>query len=595
MCLVYTTFLHQFFLYLVQADADYLDLQSPGDPSNPGADPSEAEMRCGRPDGCPDDAGVLPCLHEQLSRGFKAVDLSEALPQACELPASTPTKCVEVSVPLVSFHTELIYLYTVDRKFNPFNAWALLYFVLMFAMITTMLFHDLVLLLPECRPWIYTRHAFRSQMPSLHSCIKKMQLVPAMDFLREKCNILWAVLLPLWLAWSFGIFTFVLYPWMLVNFLYRPVSLSRIMVFYTALLCFCWSLLFIIYTAAQISDYFTIFWSQSGVDAHCVCHCQYPLRGGIIQRVVLLASLACVASFGTAFRALRGLRQASWATLFSVTYVVPIEVFPTRWERPGNAESLEVTAPEGVSSLGLKVKGGASSSKEGPCVVSQLEEGGWAERAGILEGDELVGLNERGADTCALQLLQPQGRRPLQLRLARRSGGGPIRFRTDGEPVQGEPAFDPFCLMDEQPESALQSVRLVPCDMSFEQRQRWYPEMSDQEEVQAEIGCCGFPLRHTVSVRSPASAWPEAEEGADGGGLARAQCGQVQQGTPLELDQDQLDPVGDDPAGVVVEVSAGPPNSALQPVEASGKPPSPPPMPLCPSPSSLGNKQILGL
>ena len=34
------------------------------------------------------------------------------------------------------------------------------------------------------------------------------------------------------------------------------------------------------------------------------------------------------------------------------------------------------------------------------------------------------------------------------------------------EPVQGEPAFDPFALMDEQPESGRSRVKLVPVELS---------------------------------------------------------------------------------------------------------------------------------
>merc|ERR1712190_374816 len=42
------------------------------------------------------------------------------------------------------------------------------------------------------------------------------------------------------------------------------------------------------------------------------------------------------------------------------------------------------------------------------------------------------------------------------------SGGGPIALRAPGEPVQDEPAFDPFCLMDEQPESGRLRPLLAP-------------------------------------------------------------------------------------------------------------------------------------
>merc|ERR1711879_487201 len=45
-------------------------------------------------------------------------------------------------------------------------------------------------------------------------------------------------------------------------------------------------------------------------------------------------------------------------------------------------------------------------------------------------------------------------------------GSKPIRWRHEGEPVQSEPAFDPFCLMDEQPESAWTFPLIVPMNMA---------------------------------------------------------------------------------------------------------------------------------
>merc|ERR1712039_537390 len=67
----------------------------------------------------------------------------------------------------------------------------------------------------------------------------------------------------------------------------------------------------------------------------------------------------------------------------------------------------------------------------------------------------------------------------------------------------GEPAFDPFALMDEQPLSHRFSVRLIPDFMDEKQRKVW--ETDDTEDLIEQhregpqlIGCCGFPL-HEVS------------------------------------------------------------------------------------------------
>lgn len=75
-----------------------------------------------------------------------------------------------------------------------------------------------------------------------------------------------------------------------------------------------------------------------------------------------------------------------------------------------------------------------------------------------------------------------------------RPDGGPIRFRSEGEPVQGEPAFDPFCLMDEQPESARTRALLQPGQQTPEQQERWRHQELRGESADTDIGCCGFPL-----------------------------------------------------------------------------------------------------
>jgi len=70
-------------------------------------------------------------------------------------------------------------------------------------------------------------------------------------------------------------------------------------------------------------------------------------------------------------------------------------------------------------------------------------------------------------------------------------GGGTIGHRVPGEAVQGEPAFDPFALMDEQPESGASTVRLRPVPLTEEQIMLW---AKTEDSPDAEIGCCGFPV-----------------------------------------------------------------------------------------------------
>ncbi|CAE7558129.1 rnz [Symbiodinium necroappetens] len=94
--------------------------------------------------------------------------------------------------------------------------------------------------------------------------------------------------------------------------------------------------------------------------------------------------------------------------------------------------------------------------------------------------------------------------------------GQPIRFRTKEMPVQGEVAFDPFAMMDEQPDSAYTTVHLRPERVHrFEKSEHGelrvlqpsrrlempgMPVPSKLEPAQFKavieaeyIGCCGFP------------------------------------------------------------------------------------------------------
>mmetsp|Transcript_45580 Transcript_45580/g.105283 ORF Transcript_45580/g.105283 Transcript_45580/m.105283 type:complete len:459 (-) Transcript_45580:102-1478(-) len=89
-----------------------------------------------------------------------------------------------------------------------------------------------------------------------------------------------------------------------------------------------------------------------------------------------------------------------------------------------------------------------------------------------------------------------------------RADGTPIQYREEGDPVQGEPAFDPFAMMDEQQDSALMTIDLRPSrtadNLSKEKLAGSGPKVAFKEEEISnaeEIGCCGFPyLAQDMSV-----------------------------------------------------------------------------------------------
>ena len=93
----------------------------------------------------------------------------------------------------------------------------------------------------------------------------------------------------------------------------------------------------------------------------------------------------------------------------------------------------------------------------------------------------------------------------------------PIKHRKYGEPVQGELAFDPFALMDEQPGSATTTVELKPTpyeikvvkkngveEIRLTSRALRQPKAPRTQkdlvenyalEKKEAVGCCGFPYR----------------------------------------------------------------------------------------------------
>mmetsp|Transcript_41319 Transcript_41319/g.95682 ORF Transcript_41319/g.95682 Transcript_41319/m.95682 type:complete len:485 (+) Transcript_41319:46-1500(+) len=91
-----------------------------------------------------------------------------------------------------------------------------------------------------------------------------------------------------------------------------------------------------------------------------------------------------------------------------------------------------------------------------------------------------------------------------------RPDGTPIDRREPGQSVQGEPAFDPFAMMDEQHDSAHMTVELKPTrtvdspSKSKHRRSRLsapkVPMVAVQEAeiYNEEVGCCGFPYLSKV-------------------------------------------------------------------------------------------------
>jgi len=106
--------------------------------------------------------------------------------------------------------------------------------------------------------------------------------------------------------------------------------------------------------------------------------------------------------------------------------------------------------------------------------------------------------------------------------------GKPIMFRKEGDPVQAEPAFDPFAMMDEQLNSARTTCDLRPSSITANPVKNVGKEKSRRDRMSAprlettairspqmfkeEIGCCGFPYFSKASVGEAYSEEEDVEE-----------------------------------------------------------------------------------
>jgi len=100
----------------------------------------------------------------------------------------------------------------------------------------------------------------------------------------------------------------------------------------------------------------------------------------------------------------------------------------------------------------------------------------------------------------------PIGTFPVEWERPTKTGGGPVRWRDVGDSVQGEPAFDPFCLMDEQPESnrtrpGIAPMKLLLAESFSERSMRKWERLNTSDDEGIEVGCCGFPTAALSSSR----------------------------------------------------------------------------------------------
>jgi len=374
-------------------------------------------------------------------RGLNLSDPCPALPSS--LAGQT---CRNPSLPLTSIMGDLGSLHTVNSGFNPFKLWSVLFLVLTSLLTVSILIHDLALLEDSLRPKILSFPKLRYAIPYLWDSLRFVQCRRRMQRLWKRNRTVWILLIPFWTLFQAVLFMLIMYPFALLVCLFvAPVRMSRIMVFLSGILCMLWSIVFVLVMGVFDTRSYAVLWdpydAKRSVQS-CVCLCEFPLNHSVLIRIVALGVGMCWHSLSLTLRALKGLRRGQWANMFSVLHAVPIEAFPVRWER--NLDPMGV----GLLTLTARSTSDPDSTDAGP-------------------------------------------------------KSKPIKFRLEGEAIQSEPAFDPFCLMDEQPESAWMCPLIVPVSMACREKYSRAGEMSEQDQqliwepytgnLETEIGCCGFP------------------------------------------------------------------------------------------------------
>lgn len=403
------------FQYLNNANVAYLNL----------ALPTKREIVCKLPrDECASAEDPATCTVDLEDRKFwRGLNLTAPCPV---LPESVRGQtCHNPWLPLPALSGDLGTLHTVNTGVHPFRLWSILFLILTSLLSFSIVIHDLALIDEEQRPFILSIPNMKYATPCLWDCLTCVRGRRRMRRIWSRNRCIFTVMVMIWSFFQTVAFMAVMYPYSLLVCIVAPVKMSRIMVFLSSVLCALWSIVFVFSSLLDDHSY-SVLWGVREVKTgtSCLCLCEFPLNRAVVWRIIILGTGVCFHSINLILRALKGLRRAQWANMFSVLYSVPIEAFPVIWERPQEA------------------------------------------------------------------------------------GGGPVCWRQAGEAVQSEPAFDPFCLMDEQPESAWTRAIIAPVAVKDDQRLTvWEPYLGT---LDMEIGWCGFP-------RPVGGAWDKEEADSDDG------------------------------------------------------------------------------
>jgi hypothetical protein len=382
------------------------------------------------------------------------LDVKERMRQhKCSVPMLVEATCSSMAVPVRDVKRPLALAMDWDapNHYDVLGVWARLFLTITFLIWVGMTTHDLALI-GRSKNYILDVAGVNEHCPVIRKVWRRLvglkvltgmaQTTLQSGWLQCWCGAAVAVVLaPLLLVWNLFVLNFVICPLLLLTFIRYPIRMSRAWTFVVCIVASVYGLALSLEQLAYIASpqsrpQYAVTWEPlftagaasgnatgAALPEVCTCGCDFPVSVNVHVNLLIIGLLTTLKSFFIAFRCLKGLRRSQWANLLSVTFAIPLTVYPVVW---------------------------------------------------------------------------------------RRSDGKPIDFRSEDMPEpQGEVAFDPFAMMDEQLDSASTTVQLRPVPFSEERSDGLKRKCEAPGQIadnlsssvrdnvsyrrREYIGCCGFP------------------------------------------------------------------------------------------------------
>mmetsp|Transcript_68888 Transcript_68888/g.165356 ORF Transcript_68888/g.165356 Transcript_68888/m.165356 type:complete len:502 (-) Transcript_68888:91-1596(-) len=333
-------------------------------------------------------------------------------------------------------------LRTLAGFWSPFAVWRIMFLILMILLTVSVVVHDVSIMTEFGRKRVSSLHMLAEHRYYQGLLIPFWCCPPCMRATRARSVLCYALFLPFQILFQLFAFLIWVYPATLLMWFLHPLRLSRLFVCYTAALLLLWSIAYLLFLLIfDFNNYAVIVESQVFFGDDAL---KYPFAAQY-PYTGLATGCVNVCQFRVSSTVLLTLTFAAITVLIQA-YALMFRAF----------------------------KG--------------LRRQEWASLFSVLY-------------TVPIEAFPVMWTRP---------DGSAIKWRTGPEnpslvAVQGEPAFDPFALMDEQPESARCRPLLMPIPRAHT---RGYTVKED-----AQIGCCGFPALEKDSDTEKGSDEEEDPEG----------------------------------------------------------------------------------